>query len=1109
MKSPLPQNEAERLKALQAYAILDTPPDAAFDDMVELASLICDTPMALVTLVDEDRQWFIAKIGVTLTETPRELAFCAHTILQKDVMVVLDATADPRFAENPLVTSAPGLRFYAGAPLITPAGHAVGSLAVLDTQPRREFGEDQRKALQALSRQVIAQLELRQRVLAQHRVVAAGARQLETVERRHRAILDAALDAIITIDASGAIVEFNPAAQRIFGYTSDEVLGRSMSEVIVPPLQREHHERGMAAFLKQGHAATLARVMEVAARRRDGSEFPAEVSILRIGEGEPVFFTGFVRDLTSRKREEDALRAQAEDYRRHEIVLSQLARSKQLYDENLAVALGHIAKTVAKALGTQRVSVWRFTDDRSGIKCVELFDAASGQHSSGSELKAAAYPAYFAALETHDVIVASDAHADPRTREFTENYLRPLGITAMLDAHIHLSGRIDGVLCHEHVGTTREWKPEESTFAVAVANLVSLVIEIWQRKQISARLRQSEERFRAFMQNSPAVAWFKDAEGRMLYVNPPFERVFNRTLTQVIGKTDHELWPEPVARQLREHDLQTLSRNAPLETYEDVPAADGVLRHWLTFKFPLTDADGSRLVGGMAVDMTARQQAEREVKRQAAFAHFNPNPVLELSAGGDVTYANAAAEEMARSLGHTLPRQMLPAETAAIVRECLASNQPRLRLETLTRPRVISWSFFPIASERVVHCYAGDISERKRLEDQVRQTQKMDAIGQLSAGVAHDFNNLLQVIKGQLGLLELTGGLPASAGESLEQISTAADRAANLTRQLLLFSRQQFMQPRILDLSDAAVEMAKMLTRMIGEQVTLEVKRAAERLPIHADPGMIDQILLNLVVNGRDAMPRGGRLVIATERCEVDAEAARSNVEARPGVFARVSVSDTGTGIAPEVLPRLFEPFFTTKEVGQGTGLGLATVYGIVQQHRGWIQVTTELGRGSTFHVYLPLSSDAESPSRVTPASALRASGTETILVVEDEADVRLLIEAVLLQNGYRVRSAETGPHALEVWREHREDVCLMLTDMVMPGGLTGKDLSEKFRREKSTLRVIYMSGYSPELANAGFRLQEGANFLAKPFEVQQLLRAVRSSLDGRGTHSPFPSSHH
>jgi signal transduction histidine kinase len=392
-----------------------------------------------------------------------------------------------------------------------------------------------------------------------------------------------------------------------------------------------------------------------------------------------------------------------------------------------------------------------------------------------------------------------------------------------------------------------------------------------------------------------------------------------------------------------------------------------------------------------------------------------------------------------------------------------------------------------------------DMTEPRRLEEQFRQAQKMEAIGQLAGGVAHDFNNLLTVILGNASMLLSSNGSPAEQTGCVKQVVEAAERAAGLTRQLLLFGRKQVMQPASLNLNEVVSNMAKMLRRILGEDIALCPSFASGLPAVRGDVGMLEQVLLNLVVNARDAMPRGGRLDITTRRVVVDEESARHNPQRSPGASVCLSVSDTGCGIEPEHLPRIFEPFFTTKEAGKGTGLGLATVYGIVQQHRGWIEVSSHLNQGTVFNIYLPAVEGTAASPRPASAAAPLPLGREGVLVVEDDAAVRLLATQLLQRCGYSVWNAVSGLVALDVWREHAEEIQVLLTDMIMPDGITGKDLSERLLKEKPTLKVIYTSGYSPESVCAGLSLREGENFLKKPYTAAQLVQLVRKTLDAKG----------
>jgi PAS domain S-box-containing protein len=404
----------------------------------------------------------------------------------------------------------------------------------------------------------------------------------------------------------------------------------------------------------------------------------------------------------------------------------------------------------------------------------------------------------------------------------------------------------------------------------------------------------------------------------------------------------------------------------------------------------------------------------------------------------------------------------------------------------------------------------GSFFKRKQIEEQFRQLQKMEGIGQLAGGVAHDFNNILAVIQMQSDLLKAEGSLSPAQSEFAEEIRASTQRAAALTRQLLLFSRKETLQPYDLDLNQSINDMTKMLRRTIGEDIQLQFKFAMQPLFVHADASMMDQVLMNLAVNSRDAMPKGGQLIIETSAVEFDEAAASHSAQVRPGSFVCLSVGDTGCGIPPEILPKIFEPFFTTKDVGKGTGLGLATVFGIVQQHKGWINVYSEVGHGTTFRVYLPRLARISDQKFVPPTVELTRSGNETILLVEDEPRLRASVRNVLSRLGYNVLEASDGASALEAWKKHRnevhfaqkvwnqqrDEIHLLLTDMVMPGGMTGKELGERLLKENPKLKVIYASGYSAEIAGRGFPLKEGVNFLTKPFQASKLAQTVRNCLD-------------
>jgi PAS domain S-box-containing protein len=681
MKSAaLPENEEARIAALESYEILDTPPEAAFDDLVRLASEICGTPIALLSLVDRERQWFKAAVGLDASETPRSVAFCAHALLGDDVLTVPDAQADDRFADNPLVVSDPHVRFYAGAPLRTPDGFKLGTLCVID-RVARELTQMQKGALEILGRQVEAQLELR------------------------------------------------------------------------------------------------ARMREMA---RTGAR----------------------------------LRATARGER-----------------------------------------------DRAIVERDRFFELS----------------------------------VDPMCIAGTDGYFRR--------------------------------------------------------------------------------------------VNSAFERA----------------------------------------------------------------------LGYAARDLVSR-------------------PYIEFVHPDDVGKTSTEASSLA------------------------AGGLPSVRFENRYRAkdgsyRWIAWTSVTVPDEGLIYAIARDVTDKKQLEAQLLHAQKMDAIGRLAGGIAHDFNNVLSVILSYAQMI--TEGLqpdePLRA--DVEEIRIAGVRAAELTRQLLAFSRQQVLESKVLDLNETVGGMEKMLRRLLGADVELTLLTSTGPCKVKADPGQIEQVLMNLAVNARDAMLAGGKLTIETKNVELDEDYARAHHGVRPGPYVMLAVSDSGVGIDRETLTRIFEPFFTTKEVGKGTGLGLSTVFGIVQQSGGNVWVYSEPGHGTTFRVYLPrVAGDVERAflERPSPGSS---RGNETVLLVDDDDQVRGVARDILRRHGYVVLEASNAGEALLVCEQHTARIHLLLTDVVMPR-MSGRVMAERLRGERPEMKVVFMSGYTDDAVTQHGVLESDVPYLQKPITPDKLARKVRQVLD-------------
>ena len=394
-----------------------------------------------------------------------------------------------------------------------------------------------------------------------------------------------------------------------------------------------------------------------------------------------------------------------------------------------------------------------------------------------------------------------------------------------------------------------------------------------------------------------------------------------------------------------------------------------------------------------------------------------------------------------------------------------------------------------------------DITDRVRLENELRQAQKMEAVGRLAAGVAHDFNNILTVILGNTSMQLRNPHLDEKLSTSLHQVARAAERATALTRQLLAYSRKQMIQRRPMALNEVVEQTVTMLRRIIGEHIAIDLQLAPELPPIFADPSNVDQVIMNLALNARDAMSDGGKLTLMTVRVEID-EAARSrNPEAQLGPHICLAVKDTGYGMDEATIARIFEPFFTTKDPGKGTGMGLATVYGVLKQHGGWLEVDSAPERGTTIRAFFPVSLDSVIPisTRIEKPSADSVpNGSITILVVEDEEMLREFVSDALNALGYRVLSAANGHNAMDIWAAHRDEIDLLLTDVVMPESVSGRQLAHKLIMDKPDLKVIFTSGYSAELFGSEFEREKEHVFLAKPYLPDRLAQTVAAHLQSQ-----------
>jgi two-component system cell cycle sensor histidine kinase/response regulator CckA len=515
-------------------------------------------------------------------------------------------------------------------------------------------------------------------------------------------------------------------------------------------------------------------------------------------------------------------------------------------------------------------------------------------------------------------------------------------------------------------------------------SLISTIVDITERKQWEDTLRQSEQRFAAFMRHLPGVAFIKDPGGKYVYYNDACWMLFEKHPSEIIGKTDEEVWPPDEAAHYRANDALVVKNRRPIEVTEPVRHSDG-LHSWLIYKFPIMENGNVLLVGGIGIDIT----------------------------------------------------------------------------------------------------------ERQALEEQLTQSRKMEALGRLAGGVAHDFNNILTVISGygQLALEGIDNTPVDRMSLYLQEILSSARRAAGLTSQLLAFSRRQIVQPKVLDLADLLRNLGQLLRRMIGEHVDLTLHLATERCLVRADAHQIEQVIMNLAANARDAMPLGGNLDIDCHLLEQPRE--------RPGLSPLgvvVEVRDTGIGMDEATRAQLFEPFFSSKDKGKGTGLGLSTAYGVVTQAEGEIEVESEPGEGSVFRIYFPLAS-GEIEELPPPLPDPEPARLEMVLLVEDEASVRTLAETILRRQGYQVVSADCGEAAIEIWKEREGEIDILLTDVIMPH-MSGSELAHRLRALKPGLKVLFMSGYTDDMIASHGLLAGETQLIQKPFTSKELSRKLRDVLD-------------
>ncbi|MEW6235483.1 MAG: PAS domain S-box protein [Candidatus Omnitrophota bacterium] len=645
--------------------------------------------------------------------------------------------------------------------------------------------------------------------------------------------------------------------------------------------------------------------------------------------------------------------------------------------------------------------------------------------------------------------------------------------------------------------------------------MIGTVQDITDRELVKRKILDSEALYHSLVENLPQCILRKDLQGHFTFANKRSCKEMGKSLEEIVGKTDYDFFPPELADKYLRDDRRVIETGEIFETVEEHQIPGGERIYVQVMKTPLYNAAG-KIVGIQILfwDVTKQKRSEDALReseeRYRQFFEDDLTGDFINAADGRLIDCNPAYvrifgfASVDEALGSNARDIYLNPKDRVQFLDFLKEKKRLLNFErTLRRKdgKIVNTieNLIGIFGENGeltgIRGYVFDITDRKLLEEQYRQAQKMEAVGRLAGGIAHDFNNLVMAIKGycDFALKKLAEDHPAQ--EDILEVKKAGDRTAALTRQLLAFSRKQVLQTQYIDLSRVIVGMDKMLRRLIGEDIELATLPNPAKGIVKADPGQIEQIIMNLAVNARDAMPQGGKLTIETQNVVLDEAYVFSHIHVKPGPYVMLAISDTGKGMDEETRSRLFEPFFTTKEVGKGTGLGLATVYGIVKQSDGYIWVYSEPGKGATFKIYLPRIEGAEEKPLAPPTPFESLKGRETVMVVEDEASVRNLVSRSLNYQGYAVLTANSGGEALQICEKYLGPVHLLVTDVVMPG-MNGRDLARQLLARYPEMKTIFMSGYTENAIVHHGVLEENLVFMQKPFIVDDLLRKVRETLE-------------
>lgn len=821
--------------------------------------------------------------------------------------------------------------------------------------------------------------------------------ELRESEKKYRNIIENIQDVYYRTDKYGKLIMVSPSGLKQFGFNDySEVIGKPVAETFYK--DPEQRNEILNALKSNGKVKNF----PVTLQKNDGSviTFHATSHLVLDEKGNFAGVEGILQDITKEKEAEEEQRKSEQRARKQRLFLATVSVNEDITSGDMENAAKVLTSSASKAIDVERSSIWFFSVDGSKLVCKDLYESTTNTHSEGTVLKSADYPAYFNAISKENRIVASDALNDPRTKEFFLNYLKPIGITSMLDSGIYVSGKLVGVVCFEHIGPKRIWHSDEESFSGIIASLISQTIVNSDRRKAEKALKESEEKYRILFERS------NDA---MLVI-------------------DNNIFID-----CNDATVRMLKYNSKTELLNTHPSKLS----------PEIQPDGS----------SSFEKAEAMMAIAVSNGSHNFEWMHRRSDGENFWVD-------------------------------------------------VSLTLIPFKDKNIIHTAWRDISDKKKAEEdreklqvQLIQSQKMESIGRLAGGISHDFNNLLQPILGMSDIMLYSMPDSDPNKSRVEKIRKAALSSRDLINQLLVFTRMKPVEMIPVNLNELITEFMPILKRTIKENIKIDTIFEKDIYNILGDTSQIQQIIMNLSVNAQDAMPDGGMLKIETHNLNIEKQIKNRFGDLDPGKYVQLKVSDSGHGMDKETADRVFEPFFTTKGIGKGTGLGLATVFGIVKQYNGTIDVDSYPGNGTSFIIAFPTTTELVEKDSGEHLKRIIKSRNETVLIVEDEQQVRELVIEILKPMGFNILSAENGQKAIDYIRTNSDSIGLLISDIILPD-LNGKIIYDELSKVKPEIKSLFMSGYTAEVISSENFENEKFNFIQKPFLMDDFIHKIEKILD-------------